>query len=126
MSKWLRSLLPRLAAGTLFAASVAAPALADRDFDDHFRDAYRHERGCGHDDHDRYRRGDWNQEWNQGNWNQGYRAPRYAPYRYQRGPVYTPRLGYGCGCGKHWRSRDQFARHLYRYHPNAYYAWFGH
>ena len=127
MSKSLRSRLARVAAGTLLAACFAAPALADRDWNDHRWREHRHDRSCHHGDRDRYDREYYggSREYYGGprygsrSWVPGYaQGYRGAPY------YYAQRAEYRCPCGKHFRKRNDFARHLYRHHPNAYYAWF--
>jgi hypothetical protein len=122
--------MAQIAAGTLFAASFAAPALADRDFDDRIRDGYRrdayrheHDGGCRHGDSARYG-GGYGGNWSSSAWVPRVLAP-YARYGYRSAPSYYQPADYRCNCGKHFRSREQFARHLYRHHPRAYYAMFG-
>ena len=103
------------AAAALLTLALAGPALAGHDdWDgDHGRrpyPVYRHGDSCDRDhDHGRWdeRRGSWDrQRWDRGDWRSRFRAvDRHHDKRY------------GCGpCGRRWRDRDGFYRHLSRHH----------
>jgi hypothetical protein len=101
------------AAAALLSVSLAAPAFADRDWDDddHYdRRGYpvhEHGRSCGRD----WDRGGWYGRWDRG-WGRerGYYVRDYYDH-------HDRDHDYGCRpCGKRWGSRDKFHRHLRKHH----------
>jgi hypothetical protein len=112
-------------AAALLSFSLAAPAFADRGWDDD--DDWRHRRGYPVHEHGRHcDRGhghghshgrDYYDDRDRGwGWNHN------RGYRYYSDRIHHD-ADYGCGpCGRRWRSRDKFHRHLSSHHGVPYHA----